>query len=55
MLISLNTPIMFMSKRVIKLLNTIISALRIGGDTALYKKLLSYKLNYHNKEKQEDK
>ena len=30
-------------------LNTIISALRLGGDTALYQKLLSYKTNYRPK------
>jgi hypothetical protein len=38
-----------------KELNTIISAMRIGGDTALYQKLWSYKMNYLNKQKQEDK
>ena len=38
-----------------KELNTIISALRIGGDTALYQKLWCYKMNYLNKQKQEDK
>ncbi len=30
-----------------KELETIISALRLGGDTALYQKLWSYKMNYH--------
>lgn len=38
-----------------KELNTIISALRIGGDTALYQKLWSYKMNYQNKQKQNEK
>jgi hypothetical protein len=35
-----------------KELNTIISAMRLGGDTPLYQKLWSYKMNYHNKQKQ---
>ena len=35
-------------------LNTIISAMRIGGDTALYQKLWSYKMNYLNKQKQKE-
>lgn len=35
-------------------LDTIISALRLGGDTALYQKLWSYKLDYLN-EKNEEK
>ena len=30
-------------------LNTIINAMRLGGDTALYQKLWTYKLNYFNK------
>ena len=29
-----------------KELETIISALRLGGDTALYQKLWTYKMNY---------
>ena len=37
-----------------KELNTIISALRIGGDTALYQKLWCYKMNYLNKQKQKE-
>jgi hypothetical protein len=36
-----------------KELNTIINAMRLGGDTALYQKLWSYKMNYL--EKQEKK
>jgi hypothetical protein len=36
-----------------KELNTIINAMRLGGDTALYQKLWSYKMNYLNKQKQE--
>jgi len=35
-----------------KELNTIISAMRLGGDTSLYQKLWSYKINYLNKQKQ---
>jgi hypothetical protein len=38
-----------------KELDIIISAMRLGGDTALYQKLWSYKMNYLNKQKQEDK
>jgi len=38
-----------------KELDTIISAMRLGGDTALYQKLWSYKMNYLNNQKQEDK
>ena len=34
-----------------KELDTIISAMRLGGDVALYQKLWTYKMNYHNKEK----
>jgi hypothetical protein len=37
-----------------KELNTIISAMRIGGDTALYQKLWRYKMNYLNKQKQKE-
>ena len=38
-----------------KELNTIISAMRLGGDTALYQKLWTYKINYMNKNKEENK
>ena len=38
-----------------KELDIIISAMRLGGDTALYQKLWSYKINYLTKQKQEDK
>jgi hypothetical protein len=31
-------------------LDKIISAMRLGGDAALYQKLLIYKINYHNKQ-----
>ena len=34
--------------------NTIISAMRFGGDAALYQKLWSYKMNYLNKQKQKE-
>jgi len=34
-----------------KELDIIISAMRIGGDTALYQKLWCYKMNYLNKQK----
>jgi hypothetical protein len=37
-----------------KELDTIISALRLGGDIALYQKLWTYKMNYLNKEKLEN-
>jgi hypothetical protein len=37
-----------------KELDTIISAMRLGGDTALYQKLWQYKMNYDNKQKQKD-
>jgi hypothetical protein len=37
-----------------KELDTIISALRLGGDTALYQKLWTYKMNYLIKEKKEN-
>jgi hypothetical protein len=33
-----------------KELNTIVSALRLGGDVALYQKLWTYKMNYLNKQ-----
>ena len=36
-------------------LDTIISAMRLGGDTALYQKLWSYKMNYLIKQKQKQK
>ena len=32
-------------------LNTIINAMRLGGDTALYQKLWTYKMNYMDKKK----
>ena len=38
-----------------KELDIIISAMRLGGDSALYQKLWSYKINYLIKQKQEDK
>jgi hypothetical protein len=34
-----------------KELDTIISAMRLGGDVPLYQKLWTYKMNYLNKEK----
>ena len=34
-----------------KELDTIISALRLGGDTSLYQKLLNYKIDYLNVQK----
>ncbi len=37
-----------------KELDTIINAMRLGGDTALYQKLWSYKMNYLIKEKKEN-
>jgi len=37
-----------------KELNTIISAMRLGGDSALYQKLWSYKMNYPNNQKQKE-
>jgi hypothetical protein len=37
-----------------KELNTIISAMRLGGDSALYQKLWTYKMNYLTKEKKEN-
>jgi hypothetical protein len=33
-----------------KELNTIVSALRLGGDVALYQKLSTYKMDYLNKQ-----
>ncbi len=38
-----------------KELNTIINAMRLGGDTALYQKLWTFKVNYMNKQDQEKK
>ena len=35
-----------------KELDTIISAMRLGGDVALYQKLWQYKMNYDDKQKQ---
>ena len=37
-----------------KELDTIISAMRLGGDTALYQKLWQYKINYDNKQHQKE-
>ncbi len=37
-----------------KELDTIISAMRLGGDSALYQKLWTYKMNYLNKENKGD-
>jgi len=37
-----------------KELNTIISAMRLGGDSALYQKLWTYKMNYLNRQKQKE-
>ena len=36
-------------------LNTIINAMRLGGDTALYQKLWTFKMNYMDKQYQEKK
>ena len=36
-----------------KELNTIINAMRLGGDTALYQKLWTYKMNYIDKKKED--
>jgi hypothetical protein len=36
-----------------KELNTIISAMRLGGDVALYQKLWTYKMNYMSQNKEE--
>ncbi len=37
-----------------KELDTIIGAMRLGGDSALYQKLWTYKMNYLIKEKKEN-
>ena len=37
-----------------KELDVIISAMRLGGDTALYQKLWSYKMYYLTKQKQKE-
>jgi hypothetical protein len=37
-----------------KELDTIISAMRLGGDTALYQKLWQYKMNCDNKQQQKE-
>jgi len=37
-----------------KELNTIISAMRLGGDSALYQKLWTYKMNYLDDKKKEN-
>ena len=37
-----------------KELNTIISAMRLGGDAALYQKLWQYKMNYDDKQQQKE-
>jgi hypothetical protein len=36
-----------------KELDTIVSAMRLGGDSALYQKLWTYKMNYLNDKKEE--
>jgi hypothetical protein len=36
-------------------LNTIINAMLLGGDTALYQKLRDFKMNYINNQKSEEK
>jgi hypothetical protein len=36
-----------------KELNTIISAMRLGGDSALYQKLWTYKMDYMSQNKEE--
>jgi hypothetical protein len=36
-------------------LNTIINAMRLGGDTALYQKLWNFKLNYTDKKEEDNK
>ena len=38
-----------------KELNTIISAMRLGGDTSLYQKLWCYKMNYLDNKKEDKK
>ena len=35
-------------------LNTIINAMRLGGDTALYQKLWTFKLNYSDNKKEDN-
>jgi len=35
-------------------LNTIINAMRLGGDTVLYQKLWTFKLNYMNNKKEDN-
>jgi hypothetical protein len=37
-----------------KELNTILSALRLGGDSSLYFKLWNYKMDYSNKNEDEN-
>ena len=37
-----------------KELDTIISAMRLGGDAALYQKLWQYKMNYDDKQQQKE-
>ena len=37
-----------------KELDTIISAMRLGGDVSLYQKLWRYKMKYENKQKQKE-
>jgi len=37
-----------------KELDTIISAMRLGGDVTLYQKLWQYKMNYDNKQQQKE-
>ena len=37
-----------------KELDTIISAMRLGGDTALYQKLWQYKMNYDDKQQKKE-
>lgn len=36
-----------------KELNTIINVMRLGGDTALYQKLWTFKMNYVDNEKED--
>ena len=38
-----------------KELNTIISAMRLGGDSALYQKLWNFKMNFDDKKVKEKK
>lgn len=37
-----------------KELDTIISAMRLGGDVSLYQKLWQYKMNYDDKQQQKE-